>query len=53
MENEWLALIEMLGFTGIALGVGIWQLVSINRTLKQTRAEEAERQAREQGDAGA
>lgn len=53
MADESLALIEMLGFTGIALGVGIWQLVSINRTLKQTRAEDAEREAREKGEGGA
>ena len=53
MADESLALIEMLGFTGIALGVGLWQLVSINRTLKQTRAEDAEREAREKGEGGA
>jgi erythromycin esterase-like protein len=47
MADESLALIEMLGFTGIALGAGLWQLISINRTLKQTRADEAERAARE------
>ncbi len=50
MEGKTLALIEMLAFTGIALGIGLWQLVSINRTLKQTRAEEAERLARDKAE---
>ncbi len=50
MEGKTLALIEMLAFTGIALGIGLWQLWSINRTLKKTRAEEAERSARETGE---
>jgi hypothetical protein len=42
----------MLAFAGVALGIGFWQLWSINRTLKQTRAEEAERAAREKGEGG-
>jgi hypothetical protein len=50
MESKTFALVEMLAFTGLALAIGVWQLISINRTLKQTRAEEAERAAREQGD---
>ncbi len=53
MDGKTLALIEMLAFTGIALGIGLWQLVSINRTLKQTRAEDAERMAREKTEGGA
>ncbi len=53
MEGKTLALIEMLAFTGIALGIGLWQLVSINRTLKQTRAEEAERLAQDKAESEA
>lgn len=52
MESKTFALVEMLAFTGVALGIGLWQLWSINRTLKKTRAEEAERAAREKGDGG-
>ena len=51
MDGKSLALIEMLAFTGIALGIGLQQLWSINRTLKKTQAEDAEREARE-GQAG-
>lgn len=51
MDVQSLALIEMLAFTGIALGIGLQQLWSINRTLKKTQAEEAERLAQE-GQAG-
>jgi hypothetical protein len=50
MDGKTLALVEMLAFTGLALGFGLYQLWSINRTLKQTRAEEAERAARERTD---
>jgi len=50
MDGKTIALVELLAFTGLALGIGLWQLWSINRTLKQTRAEEAERQARENAD---
>jgi hypothetical protein len=51
MDGKTLALIEMLAFTGIALAIGLQQLWSINRTLKKTEAEEAERLAQE-GQAG-
>lgn len=38
------AIIEMLIFAGIALGIGIWQYVSVSRELKKTRAEDARTQ---------
>lgn len=47
MDVQTLALIEMLAFTAIALGIGLQQLWSINRTLKKTQAEEADRLSRE------
>lgn len=52
MDGKTFALVEMLAFAGIALGIGLWQLWSINRTLKHTQAEEAERAAREKGEGG-
>lgn len=53
MDSKTFALVEMLAFAGVALGIGFWQLWSINRTLKKTRAEEAEREAQEKGGDGA
>ena len=52
MEAKTFALVEMLAFTGVVLAIGFWQLWSINRTLKKTRAEEAEREAREKANGG-
>jgi hypothetical protein len=39
MESKSFALIEMLVFACIALGIGIWQYVSVSRELKKTRQE--------------
>lgn len=44
MESRYFALIEMLIFTGLALAFGIWQLVSVNRELRKTRAEQKSRE---------
>jgi hypothetical protein len=46
MESKGFALIEMLVFTGAALGFGIWQYVSVSRELKKTRAEDARKDER-------
>lgn len=39
--------IEIVLFYGIAIGFGVWQWVSMDRKLKQTRAEKAARDAAE------
>jgi cell division protein FtsB len=49
MEAKTFALVELLVFASIALGLGFWQLWSINRTLKKSRAETAELEARQKG----
>jgi hypothetical protein len=50
MESRDFALIEMLIFTGLALAIGVWQLVSVNRELKKTRAEQARTDAEADSD---
>ena len=40
--------IELVFFYGIAIGFGLWQYVSVSRTLEKTRAE---RRAREEAEA--
>lgn len=39
--------IELVLFYGIAIGVGVWQWVAMDRRLKKTRAERAAREAAE------
>lgn len=39
--------IEIVLFYGIAIGFGAWQWVSMDRKLKKTRAEKAEKEAAE------
>jgi hypothetical protein len=39
--------IELIFFYGIAIGFGIWQYVSVSRTLEKTRAERRAREAAE------
>lgn len=40
--------IEIALFYGIAIGFGVWQFWSMDRKLKQSRAERAAREAAEQ-----
>jgi hypothetical protein len=39
--------IEIVLFYGVAIGFGVWQFVAMDRKLKKTRAEGAEKAARE------
>jgi hypothetical protein len=39
--------IEIALFYGLAIGFGVWQFVAMDRKLKKTRAEAAEKAARE------
>ena len=39
--------LELFFFYGLALGIGLWQYISVSRELKKTRAERLEREARE------
>ena len=39
--------IEIALFYGIAIGFGVWQFLSMDRKLKQTRAEKAAKEAAE------
>ncbi|WP_156894097.1 hypothetical protein [Erythrobacter cryptus] len=39
--------IELVAFYGIAIGIGVWQWVKMDRMLKRTRAEQAARAADE------
>lgn len=39
--------IEIVLFYGIAIGIGAWQYLKMDRMLKQTRAEKATREAAE------
>jgi len=41
--------IEIVLFYGIAIGFGLWQWVKMDRMLKKTRAERAEKEAAERG----
>jgi len=45
--------IELVFFYGIAIGFGIWQYVSVSRTLEKTRAERRAREAEEAQATGA
>jgi hypothetical protein len=42
--------IEIVLFYGIAIGIGVWQWLKMDRMLKQTRAEKAAREAAERKD---
>lgn len=50
MESRDFALIEMLLFGAIAIGVGLWQLWSVNRDIR--RREQAEREQAKRGQGG-
>lgn len=39
--------IELVFFYGIAIGIGVWQWVKMDRMLKKTRAERAAKEAAE------
>ncbi|MEQ5788919.1 hypothetical protein J3454_13555 [Erythrobacter sp. NFXS35] len=41
--------IELVFFYGIAIGIGVWQWVKMDRMLKKTRAERAAKEAAENG----
>jgi hypothetical protein len=45
--------IELVFFYGIAVGIGVWQWVKMDRMLKKTRAEREAKEAAEQDDSGA
>ena len=40
--------IEIVLFYGLAIGVGVWQWLKMDRMLKKTRAESAAKEAAEQ-----
>jgi hypothetical protein len=40
--------IEIVLFYGLAIGVGVWQWLKMDRMLKKTRAERAAKEAAEQ-----
>jgi hypothetical protein len=40
INQEYYALIELVLFGAIALGIGIWQLWSVNRDIARSKAEE-------------
>jgi hypothetical protein len=48
MEPRDFKLIELLMVTLVALGFGVWQLVSVNRELRKTRAENDARKSGEE-----
>ena len=39
--------LELFFFYGLALGIALWQYISVSRELNKTRAERLEREARE------
>lgn len=39
--------IELVMFYGLAIGIGLWQYISMDRMLKRTRAEKAAKEAAE------
>lgn len=41
MESSNFGWIELVVFYGIAVGIGVWQWVKMDRMLKKTRAEKA------------
>jgi len=41
--------IELVLFYGLAVGIGVWQWLKMDRMLKKTRAEKAAREAAERG----
>lgn len=45
--------IEIVVFAGIALGFGLWQLVSINREIARDKAAKAAREAKDASEVGA
>lgn len=44
--------IELVFFYGIAVGIGVWQWVKMDRMLKKTRADKAAKEAAEHKIAG-
>lgn len=44
--------IELVFFYGIAIGIGVWQYLKMDRMLKKTRAERAAKEAAEQDGSG-
>ncbi len=42
--------IELVFFYGIAVGIGVWQWLKMDRMLKKTRAERAAKEAAERKD---
>ena len=42
MESKWFSLMDMAIVAIPALGIGIWQLVSINREIARDKAKKAE-----------
>lgn len=41
--------IEIVLFYGVAIGIGVWQWLKMDRMLKKTRAEKAAKEAAEHG----